>query len=40
MVNSEELFGTTEYLTIQLTYRKNDIIITGFECTCLGTDAL
>ena len=40
MVNSEELIGTTEYLTLQLKYRKTDIIVTGFDCTCLGTNTL
>ena len=40
MVNSEELIGTVEYLTVQLTYRKTGVIITGFDCTFLGTDKL
>jgi hypothetical protein len=32
MVNSEELIGTTEYLTLQTTCRIIYIVITGFDC--------
>jgi hypothetical protein len=34
MVNSEELIGTTEYLTLSTMCRKTDVVITGFDLFC------
>jgi hypothetical protein len=33
MVNSEELTGTIEYLTLYTRCRINRVVITGFDCT-------
>jgi len=32
MVNSMELIGTTEYLTLQMRCHKTHVVITGFNC--------